>query len=65
MEPAIALTLGSGDELYIIGGPERLGEKLSGIEEYLRNIVPLKGEGYYRTVNLKYKNQIICRQKDT
>lgn len=61
----IALTLGSGDELYIIGGPERLEEKLSGIEEYLRNIVPLKGEGYYRTVNLKYKNQIICRQKDT
>lgn len=61
----IALTLSSRSELFIIGGPERLEEKLSGIEKYYRLIAPSKEEGYYRTVNVKYKNQIICRQKDT
>ena len=61
----IALTLGSGDELYIIGDPDRLDEKFSGIARYQREIRPEVGDGYYRTVNLKYKNQIICRQKDT
>lgn len=61
----IAITVSSGDELFILGKPDRLDEKLKGLEEYYRRIVPEKGEGYYRTVNLKYKNQIICRQKDT
>ena len=35
------------------------------IDKYFGYIVPVKGEGHYKTVNLKYKNQIICRQKDT
>lgn len=61
----IALTLGSGDELYIIGGPDRMDEKLAGIARYQKEIRPEVGDGYYRTVNLKYKNQIICRKKDT
>lgn len=61
----IAFNVTAGDELIIIGGADRLDEKLKGLEEYYRRIVPEKGEGYYKTVSLKYKNQIICRQKDT
>lgn len=61
----IALTLGSGDETYIIGDPGRLDEKLSGIAVYQKKIKPEAGENHYKVVNLKYKNQIICRQKDT
>lgn len=60
----IALTLGSGNETYIIGGPDNLERKLSGIAIYQKEIRPKVGDGYYKTVNLKYKNQIICRQKD-
>ena len=35
------------------------------IDRYLGTIAPSKPEGYYKTVNVKYNQQIICRQKDT
>ena len=35
------------------------------IDRYLGVIAPSKPQGYYHTVNVKYKQQIICRQKDT
>lgn len=61
----IAVKLGSESETYIIGSPDRLDEKLSGIARYQKEIRPEAGENHYKVVNLKYKNQIICRQKDT
>ncbi len=60
----VAIKLKGGDEQFIIGDPDSPGRKFSKIEKYYTHIAPSKGKGYYKTVNLKYKNQIICRQKD-
>lgn len=59
----IALTTAKGGELFILGGTGQLKEKFSKIEKYYSYIAPQKGENHYKTVNLKYKGQIICREK--
>lgn len=51
-----------GKELFIFGSPFDADSKLKRMGDYYRYIVPEKGEGYYRTVNVKYDNQIICKQ---
>ena len=51
-----------GKERFIFGSPDNPEEKFRRIEKYYENIVPAKGEGQYRTVNVKYDNQIICRK---
>ena len=33
------------------------------MEKYYTNIVPAKGEGHYRYVDLKYDGQIVCKVK--
>jgi len=52
-----------GDERFIFGSPDSPKEKFAGIEKYYRYIKPSKEEGYYRSVNVKFHGQIICRQK--
>ena len=52
-----------GGERFIFGGPDDFEAKLEKIEKYYTNIAPSREEGYYKTVNLKYENQIICRRK--
>lgn len=52
-----------GSERFILGNSDNLKEKFGRIEKYYKYICPSKEEGYYRSVNVKYKNQIICRQK--
>ena len=64
-EGDIVLSLKGTAEKFIIGAPVDIDEKFDKIDKYFGYIVPVKGEGHYKTVNLKYKNQIICRQKDT
>ena len=61
----LLLTLDGRDEQFIIGQPEDIADKLTRIDRYLALIAPSKPEGYYKTVNVKYNQQIICRQKDT
>lgn len=61
----LLLTLDGRDEEFIIGQPEDIPDKLMRIDRYLGSIAPTKAEGYYKTVNVKYKQQLICRQKDT
>lgn len=61
----VQLKMNDRDEAFIIGNPTQLGEKFSRIEKYYSYIAPRNGETRYRTVNVKYKNQIICREKDT
>ena len=55
---------GRGEEVFVIGAIEELEEKFRKIEQYYAHIVPHAGEGKYRKVIVKYKNQIICREKD-
>lgn len=61
----IVLQLEGRPELFILGQPEDIPDKFARIEQYLGVIAPALGEGHYRTVNVKYNQQIICRQKDT
>ncbi|MCR4824792.1 MAG: hypothetical protein K5849_05480 [Bacteroidales bacterium] len=61
----LLLTLDGRSEEFIVGQPENIPDKLMRIDRYLGSIAPTREEGYYRTVNVKYNQQIICRQKDT
>ena len=58
----ITLTSADGGERFLLGSPDRIGEKLSMMDRYAESIAPEKGKGYYKIVNLKYNNQIICRK---
>lgn len=52
----------SGREVFIFGKLEDIQEKFSKMEKYYTHIAPSKDDGYYGSVNLKYKGQIICRK---
>lgn len=62
----IELRPAEGKERFIFGSPEELQEKFSKMEKYYTHILPsldsTKREGYYKSVNLKYNKQIICRK---
>ena len=61
----LVLTLDGHTEQFIIGQPDNIKDKFLRIDRYLGTIAPSVEEGHYRTVNVKYNHQIICRQKDT
>ena len=61
----LVLSLEGHGERFIIGQPDDIADKLRRIDRYFGVIAPTKPEGYYKTVNVKYNQQIICRQKDT
>lgn len=52
-----------GDERFIFGQPVEIEEKFRKMEKYYTHIVPAKGSGHYKVVDLKYKGQIVCREK--
>jgi cell division protein FtsQ len=49
-----------GQEVFELGKPEELPVKLKKMKIYYKTILPLKGFNRYKTVNLKFKDQIIC-----
>lgn len=51
-----------GNEKFLFGQPEDIEEKFGKMEKYYTHIIPAKGDGYYSTVNLNYKGQIVCRK---
>ena len=51
-----------GIEKFIFGRPEDYKAKFSRMEDYYRYIYPAKQEMNYKTVNVKYDGQIICRK---
>jgi len=51
-----------GNERFVFGTPDDVQDKLSRMEKYYQYIRPAVEEGHYRTVNVKYKGQIICRK---
>lgn len=51
-----------GQETFIFGSPFEAEAKLKKMGDYYKYIVPEKGKEFYRTINLKYDNQIICKQ---
>lgn len=50
-----------GKERFIIGQPCEIEEKAEKMEMYYTHILPEKGSGKYRTVDLRFKGQIVCR----
>ena len=50
-----------GKERFIFGKPSGVEEKFSLMDCYYTGIVPVKGKDYYRTVDLRYDGQIICK----
>ena len=51
-----------GKERFIFGSPSGVAGKFGRMEDYYRFILPEKGEDYYRTVNVKFENQIVCKK---
>lgn len=66
----IEITAGGDIVLYtrspgpsiIFGDAGNCADKFRRLEAYWRHIVPQTGEKTYRSINLKYNNQIICKQ---
>ena len=50
------------DRAAFFGNPFGWADKFGRLEDYYRYIVPEKGADYYRTVNLKFEKQIVCRK---
>lgn len=58
----LELRLKDGSERFIIGFPDELAGKLERMGKYFTHIQPSKDQGYYKSVNLKFNKQIICRK---
>ena len=49
-----------GKQTIYLGKPENLEIKFSNLNLFYSKIIPAKGWNTYRSVNLKFKNQLIC-----
>lgn len=58
----VVLTPADGGAKIIFGSPRGLDDKLRRLEKYYTHIVPEVGEDHYKSVNVKYKGQLICRK---
>lgn len=52
-----------GNEKFLFGQPVDIEDKFRKMEKYYTHIIPAKGENHYKTVDLKYKGQIVCKEK--
>ena len=52
----------SGRERFIFGTPGNAAAKFARMADYYRYVKPSKEENWYRTVNVKYNGQLICRK---
>jgi cell division protein FtsQ len=51
-----------GREQFIFGEPVRIREKLLLIRSYYEAVLPSKDPGYYGTVDVRFRNQLVCRK---
>ena len=51
-----------GRERFIFGEPVRVKEKLLLMRSYYEAVSPSQAPGYYSTVDLRYRNQLVCRK---
>lgn len=58
----IILQTSRGAEKVVFGNSSDPKDKFQKLEKYYSSVLPEKGEGYYKTVIIKYKHQIICRK---
>ena len=58
----IILVPSAGREKFILGEPDDINDKFERIGKYYTTIRPAKGENTYKSVNVKYDGQIVCRK---
>jgi len=58
----LVLTPVQGKERFLFGQPVRVEEKIGLMERYYDSVVPSKEPGYYKTVDLRYRGQLVCRK---
>ena len=51
-----------GQERFLFGPPVRIEEKMNLMGRYYDTVAPSQAPGYYRTVDLRYRGQLVCRQ---
>jgi cell division protein FtsQ len=51
-----------GNHRILLGNSQNLPVKFRNLKAFYQQALPEKGWDYYRTVNLKYKNQIIAKR---
>ena len=52
-----------GNERFLFGQTTDIEDKFRKMEKYYTHILPAKGKDFYSIVDLKYKGQIVCREK--
>ena len=50
-----------GNEKFLFGQPNSLAEKFGKMEKYYTTIIPEKGSERYRTVDVRFANQSVCK----
>ena len=50
-----------GDEKFLFGQPCGIEDKFMKIKRYYTAVIPEKGSGKYKVVDLRFKGQIVCR----
>jgi hypothetical protein len=58
----VELKMKEGKERFIIGYPDQIEAKFGKIGKYYSHILPSLDNVQYKSVNLKYNKQIICRK---
>ena len=58
----LVITPVQGKEKFIFGPPVRIADKFSLMERYYTTVAPSKEAGYYSTVDLRHKGQLVCRK---
>ena len=56
----MVLYLTLGTQPVILGGADNLGEKLGKLKEFYQQKMSKLGWNKYKSINLKYKNQVVC-----
>jgi cell division protein FtsQ len=56
----LIMTPSQGSEKFIFGKPDDIEAKFGRMRKYYTAIVPAKG--HYKTVNVKFRKQIVCRE---
>jgi cell division protein FtsQ len=54
-----------GNQRIILGNADSIATKMKNLLAFYKQAMPLVGWGAYKTINLKYINQIVCEKNDT
>ena len=50
-----------GNEVFLFGQPHSIQDKFSKMEKYYTTIIPEKGAKKYKTVDVRFEKQIVCK----